>query len=77
MLNVDALQPGDCVRFVAFGHTEMSYRRKLLSMGLTSGVEVTILSIAPLGCPIQIDLRGTKLILRKQEAAHLHWEYVE
>jgi len=31
---------------------------------------------APLGCPIQFDIRGTALMLRAHEALHLEWEYV-
>lgn len=44
------------------------YRQKLLSMGLTPGVEVTLKALAPLGDPLEVELRGFHLTLRKAEA---------
>ncbi len=43
-------------------------RRRLLDMGLTKGVKVTVRKLAPLGDPIEITLRGYELSLRKSEA---------
>lgn len=70
------LAQGDCVRLIDFGKTNAMYRRRLLSLGITCGVEVSVIRIAPLGCPIQIEVRGTSLILRKDEASELEWEQV-
>lgn len=44
------------------------YKSKLLSMGLTPGTEFTVIRVAPLGDPIEINVRGFNLSLRKQEA---------
>lgn len=52
------------------------YREKLLSMGLTKGVEITLLKYAPLGDPIEISIRDFKLSLRKEEAEILILEGV-
>ncbi len=41
---------------------------RLLEMGLTPGVEFQLLGIAPLGDPIEIEIRGYRLSLRKSEA---------
>ena len=68
------LQPGDHVRLMSFGLTAEGYRRRLLSLGLTRGVEVHLVRRAPLGCPLQLDVRGTSLMLREEEAALLQWE---
>lgn len=70
------LVPGDKVRLIDFGDTNLVYRRKLLSLGVTRGVEALIVRKAPLGCPLQIEVRGTSLTLRKEEARHLQWERV-
>ncbi|MCQ2404135.1 MAG: ferrous iron transport protein A [Lentisphaeria bacterium] len=43
-------------------------RRRLLDMGLTKGVKVTVRKLAPLGDPIEITLRGYELSLRKSDA---------
>jgi ferrous iron transport protein A len=45
-----------------------AYRQKCLSMGLTPGVSFKIIGRAPLGCPIEIELRGYSLSLRTQES---------
>jgi Fe2+ transport system protein FeoA len=37
-------------------------------MGLTPGVEVTLLGTAPLGDPLEIEVRGYRLSVRKREA---------
>lgn len=47
------------------------YREKLLAMGLTKGVEITIERIAPMGDPVEIQVRGFALSLRKDEASVL------
>ena len=66
--------PGDRVRLVDFGATDAVYRRRLLSLGLTRGAEIQVIRLAPLGCPLQIELRNTSLTLRKEEAGLLIWE---
>lgn len=74
LLNTTDLQPGFRVRLIDFGLTPTLYRQKLLSFGITRGVELLIVRIAPLGCPIQIEVRGASLALRKEEACYLQWE---
>lgn len=44
-----------------------SIRKKLLSFGLTPGVDISIIRTAPLGDPIEIKVRGYSLSLRKTE----------
>jgi ferrous iron transport protein A len=75
-MRITDLVKGNHVRLVDFGQTNRLYRRRLLSLGITRGVEVSIVRIAPLGCPIQIEVRGTSLTLRKEEAYQLEWELV-
>lgn len=54
--------------------TGRSYRQKLLAMGLTKGIDFTVVRVAPMGDPIEIRLRGFALSLRKEEAAALQVE---
>jgi ferrous iron transport protein A len=42
--------------------------RRLLEMGLTPGVEIRCLGAAPLGDPLEFELRGYRLSLRRNEA---------
>jgi len=44
-------------------------RARLLEMGLTTGAEIQLIRFAPLGDPIEIEVRGYRLSLRKREAA--------
>ncbi len=51
------------------GYTEDgSYRRQLLAMGLTPGVGLKILRRAPMGDPVELEVRGFNLSLRRDEA---------
>lgn len=51
------------------GSDELSMR--LLEMGLTPGVEVVIVGAAPLGDPLELELRGYRLSVRRSEAARV------
>lgn len=70
-MKITELKPGDRVRLLDFGTTAPQYRRRLLSLGVTRGVEFCVMKLAPLGCPILIEVRGTSLTLRKEEANQL------
>ena len=48
--------------------------QRLLEMGLTPGVDVEIRGAAPLGDPLELELRGYRLSIRKSEAARVDVE---
>ena len=48
-----------------------AFRRRLLEMGLVPGVEVRVVTIAPLGDPMQIEVRGGQWSIRRNEAAQI------
>ena len=50
--------------------------RRLLEMGVTPGVEIVRLGAAPLGDPLEFELRGYRLSLRKNEAQQIEIESV-
>lgn len=50
---------------------EDSTSLRLLEMGLTPGVEVIVVSAAPLGDPVELELRGYRLSIRRNEAARV------
>ena len=50
---------------------------RFLEMGLTPGTEFKVVKIAPLGDPIEIDLRGYRLCLRKQEMTGFEVEILD
>jgi ferrous iron transport protein A len=47
---------------------------RLLEMGLTPGVDVLVAGVAPLGDPLELELRGYRLSIRKSEAARVETE---
>jgi ferrous iron transport protein A len=51
------------------GSDEISLR--LLEMGLTPGAEVQLVGVAPLGDPLELEVRGYRLSLRRAEAARV------
>ncbi len=51
-------------------------RHHLLDMGLTPGTEVTLRKVAPMGDPIEVELRGYELTLRLADAAKIEVENV-
>ena len=50
-------------------HGEGAVRRRIMDMGITKNVEVLIRKVAPLGDPIEVNVRGYELSLRKADAA--------
>jgi len=51
-----------------------AFRRRLLEMGLVPGVEVRVVTIAPLGDPLRIEVRGGQWSIRRAEAAQIQVE---
>ncbi len=49
-------------------HGQGALRRRIMDMGVTKGVEVTIQKVAPLGDPIEVTVRGYELSIRKADA---------
>ena len=46
-------------------------KRRLIDMGITPGVKIKIKKFAPLGDPIEIELRGYGLSIRRSEAKNI------
>ncbi|MDD2978506.1 MAG: ferrous iron transport protein A [Hespellia sp.] len=49
-------------------HGEGAVKRRIMDMGITKGVEVHIRKVAPLGDPVEVNVRGYELSLRKADA---------
>ena len=47
---------------------EGALKRRIMDMGITKGVDITVRKVAPLGDPIEITVRGYELSLRKADA---------
>ena len=55
-------------------HGEGAVRRRIMDMGITKGVEIYVRKAAPLGDPIELNLRGYELSLRKSDAEMIEVE---
>ena len=51
------------------GLDEISIR--LMEMGLIPGTQLTVVGVAPLGDPLEVEVRGYRLSLRRREAARI------
>lgn len=58
---------GDMVTVVKL-HGEGAVKRRIMDMGITKGVQITIKKVAPLGDPIEVTVRGYELSIRKADA---------
>ena len=75
MHTLDELTPGQQAVVKHVGGSG-PIRRRLMDMGLVSGVVVETLKTAPLGDPVEYRLRGYHLSLRRSEARMVDVEFV-
>ena len=64
---------GSTVKVVKL-YGEGAVRRRIMDMGITKGVAVTVRKVAPLGDPIELTVRGYELSLRKEDAEKIEVE---
>lgn len=64
---------GETVKVVRI-HGEGAVKRRIMDMGITKGVEVFVRKLAPLGDPIEVNVRGYELSLRKADAVMIEVE---
>ena len=55
-------------------HGEGAVKRRIMDMGITKGVEVYVRKVAPLGDPIEINVRGYELSIRRSDAEMIEVE---
>ena len=55
-------------------HGEGPVKRRIMDMGITKGVEIFVRKVAPLGDPMELNLRGYELSLRKADAEMIEVE---
>ena len=65
---LEDVAPGERGVILKAGNERGAVKRRLVDMGLTPGTEITVRKVAPFGDPIEVNLRGYELSLRKQDA---------
>jgi len=68
---LEDLAPGEHGVILQVGSERGPVKRRLVDMGLTPGTAITVRKLAPFGDPIEVNLRGYELSLRKADAAHI------
>lgn len=76
IIHLADLRPGEQARICGFAPGDRDYRLRLLAMGLTPHTVFTMVRKAPIGDPIQIQIRSYDLTLRAKEAEMLLLERV-
>lgn len=51
-------------------------RRRLMELGLVPGTSVRVVGVSPLGDPLELEVRGARLSIRKKEALSVDVEVV-
>ncbi len=64
------MKPGQQGKVTSVGSAG-TMKRRIMDMGVTPGVEIKVIKVAPLGDPIEVNVRGYELSLRKDEAAQI------
>ena len=64
---------GDTVQVVKL-HGEGAIKRRIMDMGITKGVEIYVRKLAPLGDPVEVNVRGYELSIRKADAEMIEVE---
>ena len=65
------LEPGHSAVILKVGSDKGPVKRRLVDMGLTPGTTVTVRKVAPFGDPIEVNIRGYELSLRKEDAGQI------
>ena len=68
MKTLDMLKPGENAVITGINGQNTSLRRRLLDMGLTINTKVSLVREAPFGDPIELEVRGYSLTIRKSDA---------
>ncbi|MDD3400961.1 MAG: FeoA domain-containing protein [Eubacteriales bacterium] len=59
---------------VAKLYCQGAVKRRIMDMGITKGVEILVRKVAPLGDPMELNVRGYELSIRKADAALIEVE---
>ena len=73
MKTLREVKVGETVKVVKL-HGEGAVKRRIMDMGITKGVEVYVRKLAPLGDPIEVNVRDYELSLRKADAESIEVE---
>ena len=73
MKTLKDIAPGKSATVVRL-HGEGAVKRRIMDMGITKGVNVSVRKVAPLGDPMELNVRGYELSVRKADAEMIEVE---
>ena len=73
MMTLKDLNPGQQGVVISIGE-KGPMRRRIMDMGVTPGTSIKVIKVAPLGDPIEVNIRGYELSLRKTEAENIQMQ---
>lgn len=76
-MKLDELKVGQKAKVLSLNVENKEIRRHLLDMGITRGVEVKIKKVAPMGDPVDIELRDYQLCIRKADLNKIEVEVIK
>ena len=76
MLTLKDIKVGQTVKVKKI-HGEGPVKRRIMDMGITKGVEIFVRKVAPLGDPMELNIRNYELSVRKNDAEMIEVELIE
>lgn len=76
-MTIREMRAGQAAEITGYRAGNAAYRAKLLALGLTRGAHLRLVNVAPLGDPVELEVRGFHLSLRRDEAEVLKVKEVE
>ncbi len=70
-MKLNELKNGQSARIVDMSELSTDIRKKLMIMGMLPNTQVTLIRKAPLGDPLQIEVRGVSLAIRGKIASEI------
>jgi len=67
-MKLSQLQQGQCATIQGFGQLTNDVRKKLMIMGILPNTQVTLIRRAPMGDPLQVEVRGVSIAVRNSIA---------
>lgn len=67
MRTLKDVQVGEAVKVVKL-HGTGAVKRRIMDMGITKGAEIYVRKVAPLGDPVEVNVRGYELTVRRADA---------
>lgn len=77
LISLDKVKVGYEAKICSIDCKNRGLRKRILDMGLTPGVKLTIIKVAPMGDPIEVWVRGYELSLRKDDLSAIKVKQVK